>query len=63
MFSIVGAGGYKGIVDTMAVHLHAATKCLVSSLVVMVLPSVNGMTSSHYVMSSFPKLLHRPHTT
>ena len=69
MFSIMGAGGHKGVVDTLAVHLHVATRCLVSSLVAMVPPSVNGMTSSHCVMSSSPsplsaglKPLHRlPH--
>ena len=56
MFSIVGAGGHKGMVDTLAIHLHTDMRCVASSLVAMVPPSVNGMTSSHHVMSSSPKL-------
>ena len=56
MFRIVGAGGHKGVVDTLAAHLHADTRCLVNSLVAAVPQSVNGTTSSHHVMSSSPKL-------
>ena len=56
MFSTVGAGGHMGLVDTLAVDLHADMRCFVSSLVAGVPPSVNGMTSSHHVMSSSPKL-------
>ena len=28
MFNIVGAGGHKGMVDTLAIHLHADMRCL-----------------------------------
>ena len=54
MFSIMGAGGHKGTVDTLAVHLHVARKYLPSSSVASGPLSVNGMTSCHH--GSLPPL-------
>ena len=54
--ALLGAGGYNGIVDTLAIHLHIDTRHLVSSLMAAVPPSVSGMTSGHHMMSFSPRL-------